>query len=216
MTPPLWRLVTVDIDGTLTTVHGWRWLADAFGRREEYDRTQRRFMGREIGEDQHLEEMLRLAEGRSLVEVEAALASTPRISGIKDGIRDLHAYGSRVALLTHNPPYVCEWYQRAFGFDDFEGSSGQRVVDGIVQTPQGVRVDKPAGLRALSGRLGVSYRQVVHIGDGWADARLFPLAGRGIALNSTLPEVARAADLSLRANDFHEVVRAVEALGPRP
>jgi phosphoserine phosphatase len=210
-----WPLVTVDIDGTLTTIHGWKAIASALGRSHDFHRTQRRFLAHEIGEDEHLEDMLKIAEGHPLSEVEAALEGTPRIDGIAEGVRALHERGSRVALLTHNPPYVCEWYCRRFGFDEFEGTGAQSIVGGVVQAPRDVRADKPSGLRRLVEQNGIVARQVVHIGDGWADAALFPLVGRGIALNTLLPEVAAAADLVIRTHDFREVSAAVESLSPR-
>jgi phosphoserine phosphatase len=212
---PVWRLVTVDIDGTLTRVHGWRVIADAFGREEQFARTQRRFFAGEIDENEHLTDMLRITEGRTTAEVETALAATPHLGGIVEGVRAFHDHGTRVALLTHNPPYVCAWYCRTFGFDDFEGTGSQEVVDGVIQAPHDVRADKPAGLRALARRIGAPLDRIVHIGDGRADAALFPIVGRGVALNSSLPEVERAADLALRVADFRDVVDAVEALRPR-
>ncbi len=134
-TAPVWPLVTVDIDGTLTTVHGWKVLSAAFGRSREFARTQRRFFRAAIGED--------------------------------------------------------------------------------VQAPFEVRSDKPGGLRALAARNRISAAQVVHIGDGRADAALFGSVGRGVALNSSFPDVERAADLALHSNDFRQVAAAVEALRPR-
>jgi phosphoserine phosphatase len=210
-----WPLVTVDIDGTLTTVHGWKVIADSLGRPEELSRSNRRFFAKEIGEDEHLKDLLEIASGRPLSEVEAALDSTPRIGGIAEGIRAFHAQGSRVALLTHNPPYVCEWYCRRFGFDDFEGTAAQAVTAGVIQPPLDVRADKPRGLRALAARSGVPPHRIVHIGDGWADAALFSVVGRGVALNSSRPEVDSVADLVLRASDFREVADAVGRLRPR-
>lgn len=213
--PARWPLVTVDVDGTLTTVHGWRAIARHLGRAAEFDRTQRRFFAKEIGEDEHLKDMLAIAEGSSLAAVEAALEATPRLRRISEGIAAFHHRRSRIALLSHNPAYVCDWYRRRFGFDDYEGTGTQEVVNGIIGRAGCVRADKPAGLKALLARTGVSAAQVVHIGDGWADAALFPLVGRGVALNSSLPEVERAADLVLRTDDFEEVALAVEALPPR-
>lgn len=215
MTDGGWGLVTVDIDGTLTTVHGWKVIADALGGRDAYDRTQRRFFAHEIGEDEHLKEMLEIAGGHRLGEVDKALAATPRIAGIAEGIRSFHERGTSVALLTHNPPYVCRWYCDRFGFDDFEGTGAQEVVAGIIGAPRDVRANKPAGLERLAARSGIPFSRVVHIGDGWADAALFPIVGRGVALNSSLAEVERAADLVLRSPDFRAVADAVEALGPR-
>jgi phosphoserine phosphatase len=214
--PPRWALVTVDIDGTLTTGHGWKVIAAHLGRSDEFERTQRRYFAKEIGEDEHLEDMLRIAEGRSIEELEAALEATPRIGAIAEGIQLLRAQGSRVALLTHNPPYVCNWYCRRFGFDDFEGTGSQPVAAGVIGTPTEVRADKPGGLSRLAARAGAPAARVAHIGDGWADAAVFPRVGRGIALNSPLPEVERAADLALRSSDFREVARRISALGPRP
>ena len=213
--PPPWPLVTVDIDGTLTTVHGWKVIADRFGRTAEYARTQQRFFAREIDEDEHLVDLLRLAEGRPIGELEAALDATPRIGGIREGVRLLHEAGSRVALLTHNPPYVCAWYVRRFGFDSFEGTGAQPIADGRIGAPAGVRADKPAGLARLAARFGTTAAGVTHVGDGWADAALFPQVGRGIALNSSLPEVERAADVVLRSADFRDVARRLASLGPR-
>jgi len=213
---PRWPLVTVDIDGTLTTVHGWRQISDALGQSARFARTNRRFFAREIGEDEHLKDMLEIVDGVPLEKVEAILESTPRLRWIGEGVRDLHAHGTRVALLTHNPPYVCEWYCRKFEFDDFEGAAVQHVVDGIVQAPRDVRADKPSGLRALLLRSGTSAERVVHVGDGWADAVIFPLVGRGVALNAPRPEVRAAADLAIETDDFREVTAAIERLEPRP
>ena len=211
-----WPLVTVDIDGTLTTVHGWKVIARMLGRSGAFDRTQREYYAKAIGEDQHLENMLRVAEGRPLAEVEAALEATPRLEGISEGVAFLRSLGARVALLTHNPTYVCAWYVRRFGFDDYEGVPGQSVVDGVIGSPHGIRADKPAGLERLVARARTNRAGVVHVGDGWADAALFPRVGRGVALNSALDEVNRAADLAISASSFAEVARRIAALGPRP
>lgn len=196
-------------------MHGWRVIAEALGRTSEYDATQRRFFLREIGEDEHLTHLLELAEGATLAQVEAALESTPRLAHITEGVRAVQARGGRIALLTHNPPYVGDWYRRRFGFDDFEGTGAQPVREGVIGPARDVHADKPGGLARLLARTGVAPRDVVHIGDGWADAQLFPLVGAGVALNSRLPEVERAADLVLRSQDFGEVVARVEELRPR-
>ncbi|HXW66634.1 MAG TPA: HAD family hydrolase [Thermoplasmata archaeon] len=210
-----WGLLTVDIDGTLTRGHGWKVIAETLGQRDAFARTNRRFFAREIGEDEHLRDMLSLAAGTPVAAIERALAATPRLEGIVEGVARLQAGGIRVALLSHNPPYVGEWYVRRFGFDAFAGTDGQPVVDGIVGPPGGIHADKRAGLEALSRRLGVSPRRIVHAGDGWADAAIFPLVGGGIAINSRLPEVDWAADLVLRTDDFRSVATAVERLPAR-
>lgn len=211
----LWPLVTVDLDGTLTRRHGWEAIADRLGRRAQFDRINRRYLDGKVGEDEHLLELLSIATGAKLSEVVEALASTPRLDGIAEGIQQFHAAGRRVAVLTHNPSYVVDWYVARFGFDDAEGTRSQAILDGVVASPGPTRAGKIEGLRALAQRAGVSTDQVVHVGDGAVDAELFPLVGGGIALNSVRADVERAADLVLHTDDFREVVAAVGRLRPR-
>ena len=92
-----WRLVTVDIDGTLTLRHGWRDIAVAFGRLEAFEDTNRRFFAQEIGEDPHLADLLDLATGHTVAEVTAVVEKTPKLRGIREGVSRLHARGARVS-----------------------------------------------------------------------------------------------------------------------
>lgn len=210
-----WRLVTVDIDGTLTRVHGWKGIARAFGRLGPFEETNRRFFARQIGEDVHLADLLAIATGHTVAEVEAILERTPKIVGIAEGISRLHDRDARVALLTHNPTYVADWYRRKFGFDDAEAVTAQTVDGGRIGPPVGVRADKPGGLRALLSRAEVPASTAAHVGDGWSDVEVFRLVGGGVALNSPYAEVNRAADLVLETEDFREVVEGLGRLAPR-
>jgi phosphoserine phosphatase len=209
-------LITVDIDGTLTLVHGWLRIAERFGREAEYRDSNKRFQSEEVGEDAHLAALLALARGHTIAEIESVLEETPHLDGIREGIDDLHHEGAKVALLTHNPAYVARWYVQKFGFDDLDGTTvPEPVAGGPIPAPGIVHADKPGGLQRLTGRLRVSPRDIVHVGDGWSDAELFPLVGGGVALNSPYPAVDRAADLVLHLRDFREVARAIIGLSRR-
>ncbi len=216
MTESAWQILTVDIDGTLTLVHGWGEIAHAFGREAEFGATQRRFFAHEEGEDEHLATLLDLATGRTVAEVDAVVDRTPKLAGIGEGIRDLHRQGVRVLLLTHNPGYVVDFYRRTFGFDDGAGVTVPVGPDGRIGHASSVHADKVGALRALLQPGSVDPRRVVHVGDGWSDAEVFRQVGGGIALNSRLPEVRAAADLALETRDFRDVVAALGALRPRP
>lgn len=210
-----YRLVTFDLDGTLTRGHGWEIIAESAGRRDEYRRINRRFLAQEVGEDEHLRELLDLAVGLSLDRVHELLSATRRVDGIRSTIAALHERGAVAALLTHNPTYVCDWYVRAFGFDDAEGTDGVQVRDGRIAPCGPIRADKSTGLARLLSRHGARPGEASHVGDGWADARIFPQVGAGIAFNSRHPEVDRAADAALHGNDLTEVVRTLDRLEPR-
>ncbi len=211
-----WELVTFDIDGTLTTVHGWRVLAERVGRLEEYERTNRGYLAGKVGEDQHLSDLLRLADGLNVPEVEAILEATPRVDGIAEAVRAWHDEGTRVAILSHNPDYVCAWYAREFGFDGFAGTTVPAPGNGRLLLPAGVRANKSSGLEELLHRWHLTPRTVAHVGDGWADAAIFPRVGAGVALNSRLPEVERAADLALHLTDLRPLPGLVDGIPPRP
>lgn len=210
-----WKLVTVDIDGTLTRGHGWKVIARRFGRLGAFEQTNRRFFAHEIDEDTHLANLLNIASGHTVSEVEAVLAETPKLAGISEGIGRLHERGARVALLSHNPTYVVDWYRRTFGFDDAEAVTAQSVEGGRIGPPKVVRADKLAGLRALLSRWSLPPETAVHVGDGWSDAEVFRRVGGGVALNSPYPEVALAADLAIVTEDFRDVVEGISRLAPR-
>ncbi len=210
-----WRLVTVDIDGTLTRVHGWKPIATAFGREIEFGDEMARFYAREIGEDEHLARLVNLARGHTIAEVLEVVAGTPKIRGVSEAVGELHTLGARAAILSHNPGYVIDYYRRTFGFDDGDGFSVPVDPTGLLAPVRAVRADKVAGLAELLRRTGVRPREVAHVGDGWADARVFRQVGGGISLNSPLAEVDRAADRAVRTDDLREVVRVLRALEPR-
>ncbi len=210
-----YRLVTVDLDGTLTRVHGWRLLARAFGKEAEYDASNREFFAHRTGEDRHLKNLLDIAVGRSIAEVEQVLAVTPLVDGIPETLEALQDRGIRVALLTHNPTYVCDWYVRNFGFDAAEGTDGTRLEHDRIVDSGPALADKRSGLLRLEQKWGIAPSAVAHVGDGWADAALFPIVGAGIAFNSPLPDVEARADAVVRDSSRAAILPVLERLGPR-
>ncbi len=210
-----WALVTFDIDGTLTQGHGWEAIARAFDRLDAYRATQARFAAGEIGEDEHLGNLLSLVAGRTEAELDAVLAATPKIAGISESVRALRDRGARVALLTHNPAVVCRWYATTFGFEEFEGAPGPEAVDGRLPPTGAVRADKVGQLRRLLGRLSIDPRRTVHVGDSRSDAEVFSRIGGGVALNSAIGPVRDEADLVADVEDLRELVPALGAMRPR-
>lgn len=215
MTPPRWRLVTVDIDGTLTRVHGWRPIAERTGRLEAFERDREQFLRGSVTESEHLERLLRLADGLTLDQLRDVLAATPRYDGIAAMVAEFHRRGTRVALLTHNPACVRSWYQTTFGFDDGAGMRADPAEGPVLRFTGSVTADKLGGLARLLERAQVPAASTVHLGDGLADAQVFPRVGAGVALNSSNPAVEAAADLVLHLEDLRELPDRLESLRPR-
>ncbi|MDE1821301.1 MAG: HAD family hydrolase [Euryarchaeota archaeon] len=199
------RLVSFDVDGTIAIGHGWRAIASFRGEEEAFDRAQDLFVGGEATEDEHLRRLLNFARGLPLSDLEGILDRTHHLPHLVPTIAALHARGTKVALLTHNPLYVCRWYARHYGFDLFAGVQ-QSVRDGTIQGVRNVHVDKREGLRLLLQATGSSPSEVVHLGDGLADARVFPYVASGIALNSRIPEVRARADLTVDTRDARKLL----------
>ena len=210
-----WQLVTFDIDGTLTRGHGWRFLAERTGQLAAYQRSNERFFRHEAGEDEHLRDLMQLAAGHTLREIESILEETPKIPGIADAVRALRACGAHVALLTHNPSYVCAWYQRRFGFEESAGTEGEFPTGDPIVAPASVRATKLDGLNLLLRRMNATAARAAHVGDGWADVPVFRAVGGGVALNSRLPEVRAAADVAVDLDDLLGIVDVLERLRPR-
>lgn len=194
-------MVTFDLDGTLTTGHGWEYLANGLDRVDAYRETNLLFRKGKESEDVHLVRLLNIARGTPLRRIHALLERTPKIHGISATVRTLRRRGVRTALLTHNPGYICEWYCQRFGFDDAEGTV-QRVRNGTVLGIRRIHADKRAGLSKLLHRSGLRGEEVAHLGDGMADAAVAPYVGTFIALNTTLKEVRDAADFSTQTHEL--------------
>ena len=208
-------LVSFDIDGTLTEGHGWAFLADRFDRRADYDRTTEGFRRGAVDEDHHLANLLALAEGHTIWEVEEVLASTPKVGHIRETVGALQERGVRTALLTHNPPYVCAWYARTFGFEAFEGCDVPPPVAGRIPAPGPMHADKVGSLLRLLAATRCAAVDAVHVGDSHSDLQVFRRVGAGIAFNARLPEVRSGADATVDSEDLSDILPVLERLSPR-
>jgi phosphoserine phosphatase len=210
-----YRLVTLDIDGTLTLGHGWETVAERLGRSEMYGATQTAFRAGALDEDAHLRNLLAIADGASEEELSRILSETPKVDGIEASVARLHRLGSHVALLTHNPGYVTRWYATRFGFDAADGLTGSpTVTHGRIGPPVGTAADKLGGLRRLCERFAVGPRDVAHVGDGRADAAIFPHVALGVAFRTKLPDVRAVADVAVDGPSLLAVVDALERTPP--
>ena len=202
------RMVTFDIDGTLTRGHGWAHIARSLGKDAEYAATPEAFLRGKESEEVHLVNLLNLAAGVPLTALEVLLEETPKLSGISETVGDLTARGVIPALLTHNPSYVCRWYCRTFGFAGFSGSE-QEVRGGVIQPVHLAEADKVGGLRSLTQRWGIPPEATLHVGDAPADVAVADFTGGFVALNADREGVRARADRVLLTEDLRDVIPLV-------
>lgn len=201
------RVVSFDIDGTLTLGHGWFYIATALGRVESFRRSAAAFRRHEIDEDEHLTNLLNIAAGFPAVRVVEALRKTPRIENIPEGLQKLKNAGIRPYLLTHNPSYVCKWYVEEFGFSGYKGAM-QAVRKGTICRTSG-HADKVEWMRQICSRENIDPSGMMHVGDGDSDASVFALVGGGVAVNSKSRAAIRTSGRSLNTTDMMDIVKAV-------
>ena len=203
-----YRVVSFDIDGTLTLGHGWFYISSALGRLDDYAATTAGYRAGMIGEDEHLSNLLNIAAGSTTDEIVKILETIPLIENIAKGIQLLKDEGMRTYLLTHNPGYVCLWYQEAFGLDGFR-CSRQAVRKGRICRAPNVHADKIGWLGEICRAEGLVPANVVHVGDSDSDAAVFRQAGIGIAVNAGSRSARDVATLAINTSDMMDIVLAV-------
>ncbi|MBX8631154.1 MAG: haloacid dehalogenase-like hydrolase [Thermoplasmata archaeon YP2-bin.285] len=210
----LMRVATFDIDGTLTLGHGWYCIASLLGRLEEYRRTTSLFRRNKVDENTHLRNLLNLAAGVERVRMDRILEHLPLIDNIGEGVQVLKKAGIRPLLLTHNPPYVCEWYIRRFGFDGFLCAE-QPVVAGIIQRADDARAGKADWIGRYCRRERLPLSQVIHAGDSASDIAVFEVTGGGVAVNTNSRKAIRAADAAVNTTDMMDIVSRMMEISER-
>lgn len=209
-----YSIVTFDIDGTLTLGHGWFYIASSLGRLDDYASTTAEYRAGRIGEDEHLSNLLNIAAGSTTEEIREILGTIPRIENIGKGIEELKARGMRTYLLTHNPGYICRWYQEVFGIDGFR-CSRQAVRKGRICRAMNAHADKIGWLGEICETEGVHPGEVVHVGDSASDAAVFRRAGMGIAVNTRNRNARMAASVAINTSDMMDIVLAVASPSER-
>ncbi len=86
----------------------------------------------------------------------------------------------------------------------------QAVPESIEVLPAGV--SKGAAVGELLGELGVTYDQVLAVGDGENDLEMLCSAGIAVAVDNAIPQLTAIADLVANSNDDHGVADALHRM----
>ena len=200
--------MTFDIDGTLTIGHGWYYIACALGRIADYSRATGLYRAGKSSESEHLRNLLNLAAGEEVGSIRSIVKQTPKLLNIRQSVRMLRENGIESLLLTHNPQYVCEWYEENFGFAGHY-SAYQAVTDGVIGTAAEMFPDKVSWLNDLCADWNVHRSRTIHVGDSLSDAAVFLTAGGGIAINSRNRQVTGSATAMLNTTDMKDVAKRI-------
>lgn len=202
------RLVTLDLDGTLLATTCFLEVAKAIGKADEVRRLDELYLSGKMGLAENFHAEFGLLAGTPVARAEAALRQGPWMQRIPEGVADLRALGLRVGLLTDQPRVLASLAEPSL--DPVLCSEGG-VHEGKLGPPVEYREDKAANLRAWCKAHQVDLETVIHCGNGSNDIPVFERVGLAVAVNPASPEVARRADVALEGvQDLREVARAVE------
>jgi len=176
------RIVTLDMDGTMFQGNSVLYLKEKLGLAEEIALAHRRYGRGEITECQLNYIQIPYLSGIDLGPLLAQLEKGPLLRNIQIGIRRLKDAGLQVSMLTFNPLQIL--FCRRFGIDCSISRSVEIENDRIVKTNE-IPENKLDYLTRYCESRGLKTTQCIHIGDGRNDVPTFRAAGSSIALNAT-------------------------------
>lgn len=206
------EVVSFDLDGTLLEGTVFEAVARGAGFHERLEEFDREFRAGRLSLEETFWKEYQFLVGLRLEDVEAWLGAAPWYSGIPETVDVLRAHGHRVVVLTDNPSYMAEFVRR-WGFQDSIASPAT-VADGKITEAVTPSFDKLASFQAWCRAQGVAMERCAHVGNDFNDIPVFQAVGCSVAVNPTLPEVAMAAQHTLR--DVRDLRKTLPALGYGP
>lgn len=203
------QLVTLDLDGTLIGTTVFQAAADGLGFGPTVEAIDARYFAGEASLEETFEETYPLFLGRRVDEVHEALAQGPWLENIAETVARLKALGLEVWVVTDQPVWAVTYLTR-HGLT--EGVFSETADEGGRIGPVTRQVfEKWPALETRLRAAGIAPAEVVHVGNGTNDLPIFARVGRSIAFNPSGPEVSRAADKVIEAEDLSRILGPIEA-----
>ena len=182
-----WRLVTLDLDGTLLpgdTVFAA--VLRANGHTDDVAASDARYFAGEASLEDVFWEQWEWVRRLSLADCHRALRKAAWLPGIAEGVRQIQATGAKVCLLTDQPSTLTDFLGR-WGLTD--------AICSPVEVKEGrpvsidARFDKLANLRERLEMWGIGIEEVCHVGNGANDVPVWKASRSGVAAFAP-PDVA--------------------------
>ncbi len=206
------KLVTLDLDGTMFQGNSVLYLKDRLALSEDVAIPHEKFGNGEITEKELNYLQIPLLKGIKLSPILKILSGGPLLRNIKEGVHSMHEAGVIVSMLTFNPLQVL--FEREFGIDTSICKSVE-IVDDEISRVNEIPDNKINYLERYCKSNRILLEECIHVGDGPNDIPTFRAVGFSIALNSGWEIVRRAAGLSIETDDFsvvsEEILKSLSA-----
>ena len=208
--PPT-MLVSIDLDGTLIPGSSTaRVLAHALGHEPQAEEAYRAFQDGALDSSRLADELGKYLAGIPLSTIRRVYEQTPRIGGIHETVDALHHRGAHVVLASVTWKFFVEMFAGEYGFDDCCGTP-MVINDGVLTgrvASYFTEFDKAEYFTRSLGRLGLTGKQSVAVGDSWSDREVFKVAGKSIAINADRP-TRSLADHAIDATDLRDILSLI-------
>lgn len=180
------KLLLADMDSTIVTTETLDELADFVGLKDKVADITTRAMNGELDYKASLRERVRLLEGLSADKMQETLKQTKLSNGAKKLVKTMRSNHAASILVSSGFTYFTEAIASQCGFTNHHGNIlgiKDGILDGNVKEPILDKDSKLAYLEEYKERLGLSYDDIVAIGDGANDLPMLQAAGLGIGFH---------------------------------
>ena len=202
-------LLIADMDSTIIGCECLDELADMAGFKPQVSAITERAMRGEIAFEVALRERVALLKGLSLDALERTLRERVQLNpGARALVATMKAHGATTMLVSGGFTYFTSFVARDVGFDAHQANTllhDGEALTGEVAEPILGREAKLAALEKAVADLGITYDDVLAVGDGANDLAMIARAGLGVAWHAK-PIVADAAGARIDYADLRSLL----------
>jgi phosphoserine phosphatase len=205
-----YRLVTLDLDGTLTQERSiWEYihkrLGKWFGFAEDY---QNQFLAGKISYEEFCERDAQVWKGMKVEELLEIVKTVPFHPGANELIHHLKQKGLKLSLVSSGLSLLSDWVHQKYGFD-YSVSNDLLHENGLLIGGVKIRVyyDKKAEwVKRILKQFRVKPEEAIAIGDSKGDIDMFQMVGFSVAFNSSCFDLEKIANVCVPSQNLADII----------
>lgn len=204
------RLVTLDLDGTLTRERSvWEYIHKQLGKwygfAEDY---QNQFLAGKISYEEFCERDAQVWKGMKVEELLEIVKTVPFHPGANELIHYLKQKGLKLSLVSSGLSLLSDWVHQKYGFD-YSVSNDLLHENGILTGGVKIQVyyDKKAEwVKRILERFRVKPEEAMAIGDSKGDIDMFQMVGFSVAFNSSCFDLEKIANVCVASQNLADII----------
>ena len=204
------RLVTLDLDGTLTREPSiWEYIHKRLGTwngfAEDY---QNQFLAGKISYEEFCERDAQVWKGMKVEALLEIVKTVPFHPGVDELIHYLKRKGLKLSLVSSGLSLLSDWVHQKYGFD-YSVSNDLLHEDGILTGRVKIQVyfDKKAEwVRKILKKFGVKPEETIAVGESKGDMDMFQMVGFSMAFNSSCLDLEKIANICVPSRNLADII----------